>query len=223
MDPERLTRLFETIRKCPHLVSDSPLCRRVNKFEPVINTLRPSQRFLVISSDPSRDTNKALDRSLPHSDFSVRFLALLFSGNDGRDNALITRDHYAQLSEVFDRSFYWAHFAKCYSKGNPNSFCAQQYLPQELELFKPELIIILGNKTTDFLMGPVPLSQRVGRVLDHHGIPTFCSLHPSRDWNLSKRSQYHFDQTWNLIRSNLHFPPEDKKIVESIFGPQIFP
>jgi len=223
MDSKQLQTLFSIIRECPYFNEKNPPCKRIKKFKPVINNFSPEQKYMIISSDPSGDTDKTLAESVPHSDFAIRFLSLIFSGNDDKKNASLTKNNYAQLFRIFNKYFYWTHVAKCYCKGNPNLSCAKEYLLREVELFKPRLLIIISNKAADFLMGNKPLTERVCKNLNYQGIPTFCSLHPSRDWNLNKRPKYKFDETWKIIRSKLRFSSEDKAVIESIFSQQIFP
>lgn len=43
-----------------------------NDSLPVINELKPSQRYLIISSDPSSDTDKSKDELEKHSGFEER-------------------------------------------------------------------------------------------------------------------------------------------------------
>lgn len=216
-NPSELIKLRGTIKNCPLYKSDLPQCKRSKKIPPVVNTFRVSQKYLIISSDPSSDTNKSLGKGRPHSGFSIRFLSLVFSGSDNKVSSLITRNNFKRLSKVFDKYFYWTHFAKCYSEGNPNSYCAQKYLLEEIKLFSPKLIILLGNGVADFLFGKSTLLNRVTRTLHFHGVPTYCSLHPSRNWNLSRRSKYKFNETWNLIRSNLTYGKDDLVTINSVF------
>lgn len=45
---------------------------------PVVNMLLPTQRYLIISSDPSSDTDKTREPLEKHSSFEERVLALMF-------------------------------------------------------------------------------------------------------------------------------------------------
>lgn len=194
MNLERLRDLNEkiaTAAPCP------------DGFEPVINDLRASQRYLIISSDPSSDTDKGREILDKHSSFEERVIALVFLGNDDDEALQIIRSDYGSYKERFLNNFYWTHYSKCYAAGNPDSFWADKFLKEEIELFEPELIIIFGSKPTDFLFGKGKLKDRVNKVMNYNGTPTICSLHPSRDWNIHRRDEYEFSQTWVLIRSKV--------------------
>ena len=170
---------------------------------PVINELRQSQRYLIISSDPSADTDKTRDTLERHSSFEERAISLVFLGSDDQASLERIRLDYANCKDKFLDNFYWTHYSKCYSASDPDSFWADKFLRKEIELFEPELIIIFGSKPADFLFGRARLKERVNRVLEWEGIPVICSLHPSRDWNMQRRKEYAFETTWVLIRSKI--------------------
>lgn len=65
-------------------------------------------------------------------------------------------------------------------------------------------MILFGSKPADFLLGSGSLKDRVNKILDWESIPLICCLHPSRDWNMQRRDEYDFSETWELIRSNLN-------------------
>lgn len=173
------------------------------QISPVINELRQSQRYLIISSDPSSDTDKTKGILERHSSFEERVISLVFLGSDDQANLEKIRLDYSGYKNKFLDNFYWTHYSKCYSAGNPDSFWADRFLRKEIELFEPELIIVFGSKPADFLFGRGKLKERVNRVLDWEGIPVICSLHPSRDWNIQRRDEYDFEATWVLIRSKI--------------------
>lgn len=218
MVSKELNILFSTIKNCPFYNQENPPCNRIKKFEPVVNTYAPEQRFMIISSDPSGDTNKQLDETVPHSDFALRFISLMFTGSDSETNVEKVRAHYAEFQRIFDKYFYWTHFSKCYAQGNPNNHCAQTYLEREIELVNPSLIISLGGKPADFLLGKDKLSNRVNRVNYYGQIPLIASLHPSRDWNLSRRPEYLFDETWELVRETVQYSSEDENIINQLLA-----
>jgi len=170
---------------------------------PVINELRQSQRYLIISSDPSSDTDKTKGLLERHSSFEERVISLMFLGSDDQVSLDKIRSDYSNYKNKFLDNFYWTHYSKCYSAGNPDSFWADRFLRDEIELFEPELIIIFGSKPADFLFGRGKLKERVNRLLEWGGIPVICSLHPSRDWNMQRRKEYDFEATWILIRSKM--------------------
>ena len=209
MQFEQLQQLNQQIRDCPNYEKENPGCNRCKVFRPVVNVLRPTQKYLIISSDPSSDTDKSKTDDVPHSDFALRFLALIFHGNDGEEHTSVVMQNYVSYKRIFDKYFYWTHFSKCHAKGNPNNFCAKNYLLKEINLFEPELIISLGAKPVDFLLGKDNLLNRVNRTLDYNGVPLYASLHPSRNWNLQRRPEFSFNETWGLIRSAFRFNPQD--------------
>lgn len=216
MDHKRLILLNNDILSCPFVQSDHPPCRRAKGFSPVINELWPTPRYLIVSSDPSRDTNKSRDPLEAHSNFERRFLALLFTGSDEIDICRSLRNHHSSLKKVFLTYFYWAHFCKCFSNGNPNSYCAEQYLRKEIELFRPQLIIAIGGKAIDFFLGPGKLIERVNKIWQYQDIPVIPTLHPSQNWNRQKREEYFFYETWKLIRQKAKLDPKDELKIKNI-------
>jgi len=216
MSSTEINKLFLRIKQCPFYEQARPPCNRIKKFEPVVNTYSPDQRFMIISSDPSGDTDKKLDNTVPHSDFALRFIALMFTGSDGEESVNRITPNYAEFQRLFDRYFYWTHYSKCYAQGNPNNHCVQTYLKREIELVNPLLIISLGSKPVDFLLGKAKLGERVNKVLHYQQTPLIASLHPSRDWNLSRRPQYQFDETWQLIRRSVTYSDSDLRTINKL-------
>ena len=191
---ERLKELNEVVRK-------TAKCN--DGTSPVINELRPSQKYLIISSDPSSETDKSKDVLDKHSGFEERVISLVFFGSDDNECLEKIRMNYRGYKDRFLDNFYWTHYSKCYSQGNPDSSWADRFLREEIELFEPELIIIFGSKPADFLFGKGKFKDRVNTVMEYNGVPTICSLHPSRDWNMFRREEYAFLRTWALIRSKI--------------------
>lgn len=216
MNYEELEKLNKRILNCPFISMDNTPCGRIAEFRPVINELKPTQKYLIISSDPSRDTDKTKNILEPHSNFERRFLALLFSGSDDPETCQKLKDWHPQLKNVFLKYFYWAHFCKCFSNGNPNSHCAKKYLEKEIGLFEPKLIIAIGGKSTQFLLGSHKLKDTVNKILDYKGTPAICTLHPSQNWNRQKRGEYAFYETWKLIRRKAKFSAEDETKIQNI-------
>jgi uracil-DNA glycosylase len=175
------------------------------RYKPVVNALFPTQRFLIVSSDPSSDTNKLKDLFDKHSDFEERVLALFFFGRDDEKEVLKIRTDYRKHKEIFLKTFYWTHFSKVYAAGNPGKFWADRFLLEEIELFEPQAIILFGNTAADFLLGKGKLKERVNKVIDWKGVPVLCTLHPSKDWNLRRRNEFDFHDTWKLIRKTTGF------------------
>lgn len=180
-----------------------------SELVPILNALLPTQRYLIISSDPSADTNK--DRPLldKHSAFEERILALLFYGSDGPSSVTRIKSFYQEYKSLFLRYFYWTHYSKVYAQGNPGSFWAKRFLLREIELFEPKVIVIFGGLVTRFLFGTGNFHEKVNKILLWDDIPTICCLHPSRDWNLRKRDDFDFDATWRLIRKTCRYSPDD--------------
>lgn len=171
-----------------------------SNLKPIVNLLLPSQKYLIISSDPSFDTNKTRELFERHSGFEERILALYFLGDDDSGKVRKIRSDYESYKKSFFHNFYWTHFSKVYAAGSPSYFWAKKFLLKEIEYFQPECIILFGNKVANFLLGPGVLRGRVNRVLKWREAPVICCLHPSRNWNRQRRGEYHFYKTWNLIR-----------------------
>ncbi len=188
------------IANCPYF-SASNSCSCIPRFLPVINSICSSQRYMIISSDPSGDTDKNKSADEPHSDFTVRFMSLIFFGDDDDVNSSKIRQDFSRYNNKFSEMFYWTHFNKCFANGSPNSTCAKRYLRREIELMQPELIISLGLNPAKFLIGNKNLKEYVNKIWYYQEIPFIVSLHPSRNWNRSRRTEYKFYETWNLIRN----------------------
>lgn len=217
MNYERLRSFNTEILSCPFVQRDQPPCRRAEGFSPVINELWPTQKYLLISSDPSRDTDKSKSPLEAHSNFERRFLALVFTGSDEVSICRSLENNHSSLKEIFLTYFYWAHFCKCFSNGNPNSYCAKRYLQKEIELFQPRLIIAIGGKAANFLLGPGRLIEKVNRIWQYQqDIPVICTLHPSQNWNRQKREEYFFYETWKLIRQEAKLDLEDELKIRRI-------
>jgi len=206
----------ESIKQCPLYDLENPKCSRIKKFRPVINTLTPSQEYMIISSDPSGDTDKEQTADKPHSDFALRFLALIFTGSDSETSVEQVSKNFSDFQDIFSRYFYWTHYNKCYAAGNPNKHCANIYLKREIELFEPSLIISLGGKPVDLLLGNEKLLNRVNKVLYYGNVPVIASLHPSRDWNLNRRPEFSFNETWDLIRKTIQYSQVDTQSISQL-------
>ena len=191
MQYQRLQKLNKTIKNTR---------KNKEKLEPIINPLIETQKYLIISSDPSSDTDKSKELLEKHSGFEERILSLFFFGDDSLINVQKIQQKYSTYKGVFITNFYWTHFSKTYAAGNPDSFWAKKFLKKEIELFEPKVIIIFGNKAADFLLGRDKLINRVEKIHFYNNIPTIVTLHPSKNWNLSRRENYYFYQCWEKIR-----------------------
>lgn len=187
-----------------------------SKLIPVVNTLLPTQRYMIISSDPSSETNKRRPVLEKHSGFEERVLALFFYGSDDTDAVNRVRYFYPEYKSIFLSNFYWTHYSKVYADGNPGPFWAKQFLFREIALTQPKVIILFGGLVTRFLFGPGNFRERVNRILSWQGTPTICSLHPSRDWNMRRRTDFDFDSTWTLIRQTCAFNSDDRTRLEEL-------
>ncbi len=194
MKYKRLTELNKKIQRTAKCKDGKP---------PLITELTLSQSYLIISSDPSSDTDKDKDVLNKHSGFEERVISLIFFGSDDANSLKKVRANYKEYKDKFLNNFYWTHYSKCYSQGNPDCFWADKFLKDEIRLFEPELIIIFGSKPADFLFGKGKFKDRVNAVIEYEGISIICSLHPSRNWNMFRRKEYEFRQTWVLIRSKI--------------------
>lgn len=170
----------------------------------VMNDIRPSQKYLLISSDPSSETDKSKGEDEAHSSFEKRIVALFFFGLDSKENLAKFKDKYPEFRKKFFDNIYWTHYSKVYAKGNPNNSWSE-FLEKEIELSEPKLIIIFGNPAAIFLLGKGALKDRVNKILNWKGIECICCFHPSKDWNLKKRPDFQFEDTWKLIRSKIDF------------------
>lgn len=84
-----------------------------------------------------------------------------------------------------DRSrYYIANIVKCRPPHNRNpqddegSVCLA-FLKRQIQLVRPEAIIILGAVPLRFLLGKVGITRMRGQWLDYQGIPVMPTFHPA--------------------------------------------
>ena len=106
----------------------------------------------------------------------------------GRAGQLLTRmilamglDRTAQDAE---RGCYIANIVKCRPPGNRNpepeeGTACLPYLQRQIELVKPEAIILLGAVPLNFLMNRRGITAARGKWLDYKGIPVMPTFHPA--------------------------------------------
>lgn len=190
-------------KKLKALISKIKEYGHVNKREAVFNDLRPSQKYLLMSLNPSPETDKDKGADEKHSGFEERVIALFFFGSDDKEALKKIRANYPRFKDTFFKNVYWTHYSKERRADNPDSFWANKDLKEEIRLTEPTLVITFGQLPADFLFGKGNLKSRVNKISDWNGIPVICCLHPSRNWNMRFRPKYGFDKTWNLIRSKI--------------------
>ena len=176
---------------------------RGGKREAVFNDLYPYQKYLLMSLNPSPETDKTKNADEKHSGFEERVIALFFFGSDNKEALKKIRANYPRFKDAFFKNVYWTHYSKERRADNPDSFWANEDLEEEIKLAEPILIITFGQLPADFLLGKGNLKNRVNKISTWNGIQVICCLHPSRNWNMQVRPEYKFDETWSLIRSKI--------------------
>jgi hypothetical protein len=158
--------------------------------EIVINPIRKSQKYVLISQDPSFETNKTKSEDEAHSGFEKRIISLFF-----------------KFKTLFFDKIYWTHCSKVHVKeGEKISKHWDKFLPLEIELAEPQLIITFGKIASEALFGKGNFRDRVGKLWRWKDIDVICSLHPTiRPDVKTLRPKYKFNETWGLIRSKVDF------------------
>ena len=106
----------------------------------------------------------------------------------GRAGQLLTRMILAmgldRTARDAERGCYIANIVKCRPPGNRNpepeegSACLP-YLHRQIELVKPEAIILLGAVPLNFLMNRRGITSARGKWLEYKGIPVMPTFHPA--------------------------------------------
>ena len=142
----------------------------------------------------------------------------------GRAGQLLTRmilamglDRTAQDAE---RGCYIANIVKCRPPGNRNpepeegSACLP-YLHRQIELVKPEAIILLGAVPLNFLMNRRGITSARGKWLEYKGIPVMPTFHPAyllrfernREQFIAEKRKVWSDLQQVMARLGLKQPP----------------
>jgi len=83
-----------------------------------------------------------------------------------------------------DNAVFIANIVKCRPPGNRNPFeqeanACLPYLRRQIELVKPQIIVLLGAVALHFLLGKTGISKCRGTWLDYQGIPVMPTFHPA--------------------------------------------
>lgn len=142
----------------------------------------------------------------------------------GRAGQLLTRMIHAmgldRTAQDAERGCYIANIVKCRPPGNRNpepeegSACLP-YLHRQIELVKPEVIILLGAVPLNFLMNRRGITSARGKWLDYKGIPVMPTFHPAyllrfertRDKFIEEKRKVWSDLQQVMARLGLQQPP----------------
>ncbi|MBO7091708.1 MAG: uracil-DNA glycosylase [Victivallales bacterium] len=142
----------------------------------------------------------------------------------GRAGQLLTRMIHAmgldRTARDAERGCYIANIVKCRPPGNRNpepeegSACLP-YLQRQIELVKPEVIILLGAVPLNFLMNRRGITSARGKWLEYKGIPVMPTFHPAyllrfertRDKFIEEKRKVWSDLQQVMARLGLKQPP----------------
>ena len=142
----------------------------------------------------------------------------------GRAGQLLTRMIHAmgldRTAQDAQRGCYIANIVKCRPPSNRNpepeegSACLP-YLQRQIELVKPEVIILLGAVPLNFLMNRRGITSARGKWLDYKGIPVMPTFHPAyllrfertRDKFIEEKRKVWSDLQQVMARLGLQQPP----------------
>jgi uracil-DNA glycosylase len=219
MDFETLNRQIIACRKCPRLVEWREQVARVKRraYQEVEYWGRPvpgfgdrGARVLIVGLAPGAHGSNRTGRQFT-GDGSGNFLfpALYRAGfasqpiATNRNDGLTLRDMYITAS------------GRCAPPGNKPTAQeldnCQPFLERELELLKPQVIVVLGRVAFDRILKILDVG-RPGLVFAHgasyqleDGTWLLCSYHPSRQNTLTGRLTVPmFDQVWARAKELLH-------------------
>ncbi len=142
----------------------------------------------------------------------------------GRAGQLLTRMILAmgldRTARDAERGCYIANIVKCRPPGNRNpepeegSSCLP-YLHRQIELVKPEAIILLGAVPLNFLMNRRGITSARGKWLEYKGIPVMPTFHPAyllrfernREQFIAEKRKVWSDLQQVMARLGLKQPP----------------
>lgn len=142
MNKERV-RLFNELRNCRK-------CEYRTETSPFVFKMNESKKVMLITLVPGF---QAVYRPLT----SVRFFRLLCLALYGPN-----RNVTAVVNSVVHEDIYWTHYHKCYFKRTSSypedvpNICSKYYLEKEVDLLKPELILIMVPEVSRRLLKQVP-------------------------------------------------------------------
>ncbi len=137
------TRLFNELKNCRK-------CEYRTETSPFVFTMNDSKKVMLITLAPGF---QAVYRPLT----SIRFFRLLCLALYGPN-----RDVAAVVKSIVHKDIYWTHYHKCYFKRTSSypddvpHICREHYLQREIDLLKPELILIMVPEVSKRLLGLVP-------------------------------------------------------------------
>ncbi len=121
---------------------------------------------------------------------------LMFIGEGpGADEDRLGRPFVGKAGQLLDKMIaamqfareevYIANVVKCRPPGNrvpspDEAACCIGYLRKQIEIIKPEVIVLLGATAVTFLLGPLGgITKLRGRWLAYEGIPVMPTFHPA--------------------------------------------
>ena len=194
MNIDGINEINIAIQSCENLKAIIPSCSRYREAVP--KTMKPevSQRILLITRDPSNEANNYIELlDWGNSFFRNHILEIFFRYYD-KSKAKDDKEYFNIYKEKFIRLVYWTHYSKCFpGKKNrnhkqPNIKCAEKFLNLEIEVALPELIILVGEHSIEFVM-----KTKLVEAIHNNGynyknnIPVICLTHPSNANNKHKK------------------------------------
>ena len=142
----------------------------------------------------------------------------------GRAGQLLTRMILAmgldRTARDTERGCYIANIVKCRPPGNRNpepeeGTACLPYLHRQIELVKPEAIILLGAVPLNFLMNRRGITAARGKWLEYKGIPVMPTFHPAyllrfernREQFIAEKRKVWSDLQQVMARLGLKQPP----------------
>lgn len=215
MNHHLLAKICGEINSCPNWKNGDIECGRDIHAIPKTVEIRETQRIMLITRDPSNQANKLKDvTDYKNSFLREKVLPILFL-NYEVSKANCDKTYFENYKETFLNLFYWTHYQKCFpgikngSHKQPREKCAKKYLKYEIEAFKPELIICMGNHAIKYITGEKKLlnsisnNGKIGIMISGKKVPVISITHPSDANGAKHNPSYKYKETIELIHDNL--------------------
>jgi DNA polymerase len=116
-------------------------------------------------------------------------------------------------SNAPEKAVYIANIVKCRPPGNRNpseqeAAACLPYLRRQIELVKPQAIVLLGAVALRFLLGKTGITQRRGTWLEYQGIPVMPTFHPAYLLRFEGQKTLFVSEkrkVWNDLQQVMHY------------------
>lgn len=171
---------LEEIRNAVHSCRNCPLGS--NRLNPVFGEGNPNARLMFIGEGPGRDED--------------------IQGRPFVGKAGMLLDKMITAMQFSREEVYIANIVKCRPPDNrvptpEEAQCCIGYLKRQIELIRPEVIVLLGATAVKYLLNVTSgISRLRGRWLSYENIPVMATFHPA----FLLRQESAKRETWNDLQ-----------------------